>query len=135
MNSKDTSVGIDVLTADAAFFAALMTGDVARLEQVLSDDFLIVDVQAGNVSARRDFIDFVASKQVVFDEITTVPDEAIVRLLTEDVTIVIGRTAMRFTTPDGSGFTGCSRYTHVFLRDRTGRWQLVSAQGTGLGDA
>jgi ketosteroid isomerase-like protein len=58
-------------------------------------------------------------------------DEAIVRRLGE-VAIVVGRTAMSVTAPDGTGFTLSSRYTHVFIAGTDGGCRLVSAQGTPI---
>ncbi len=120
-----------VIATDAAFFAALLAADVARLEQLLAEDFLIVDVNQGAVTGRAAFIAFVASGAVRFEAIDTIAAESVVRLY-GDAAIVVGATAMRFRLEDGTAFSAGSRYTHVFARASSNVWQLVSAQGTRI---
>jgi ketosteroid isomerase-like protein len=79
-------------------------------------------------------IEAVASGAVRFPTITSYPDEATVRRL-GDVAIVIGRTGMKVTAPDGAGFTLASRYTHVFVAGADDGWRLISAQGTPITSA
>jgi NAD(P)H-dependent FMN reductase/ketosteroid isomerase-like protein len=117
--------------ADAAFFAALLASDRAALESLLAEDFTIVDVSAGAVHTRADFLDAVAGGAVSFEAIETHPDEAILRVYGGDTGIVIGRTSMSFAGADGLAFSADSRYTHVFRFDASG-WRLVSAQGTPI---
>ncbi len=121
----------DVLAADGSFFAALLAADAARLERLLSDDFLIVDVNQGAVTGRAPFIGFVASGAARFEAIDTNPADCVVRFY-GDVAIVVGATAMRFKLEDGASFAARSRYTHVFTRAGSGAWQLASAQGTRI---
>lgn len=128
MSAVDTN---GVLAADAAFFAALLSADAARLEQLLSDDFLIVDVNQGAVTQRAAFIGFVESGAARFEAIETNPANCVVRVY-GDAAIVVGATAMRFKLEDGTSFAARSRYTHVFTRTRAGGWLLTSAQGTPM---
>ena len=124
-----------VIATDAAFFAALLAADVARLEQLLADDFMIVDVNQGAVTDRAAFIGFVASGAARFEAIDTDASNSVVRFygaLDGTTAIVIGATAMRFNLEDGSSFSARSRYTHVFVRASSNVWQLVSAQGTRI---
>ena len=118
-----------ILAADAAFFAALLAADVTRLEELLEEDFLIVDVNQGAVTARAAFIGFVASGAAQFEAIETNPAECVVRIY-GTTGLVIGATSMRFKLEDGTSFAARSRYTHVFVRTPAGAWRLVSAQGT-----
>lgn len=120
-----------VIATDAAFFAALLAADVARLQQVLADDFMIVDVNQGAGTDRAAFIGFVASGAARFDAIDTDAADSVVRFYGATA-IVIGATAMRFKLEDGSSFSARSRYTHVFVRTSSNVWQLVSAQGTRI---
>jgi len=120
-----------VLAVDAAFFAALLAADAARLEELLADDFQIVDVNQGAVTGRAPFIGFVASGAARFDAIDTDPAECLVRLY-GSVAVAIGATSMRFRLEDGSAFSARSRYTHVFVRTPAGAWRLASAQGTRI---
>ncbi|MFC8528932.1 YybH family protein [Nocardia sp. NPDC057227] len=120
----------DVLAADRRFFDALLGADTAALEELLHPEFLIVDVAAGGVTARAEFVEFVGSAAVRFTRIDTDPAEATVREF-GTTTVVVGRTAMEFTLPDGTAVTTASRYTHVFV-SADGEFRLVSAQGTAI---
>jgi ketosteroid isomerase-like protein len=119
--------------ADDAFFEALLAADVAALEQVLAAEFAIVDVAAGSVFRREEFLGGIAAGAVRFESIERFHDEALVRELGEGAGVVVGRTAMTFLTPDGTKVEAASRYTHVFRADGE-RWQLFSAQGTRIVD-
>ncbi len=123
---------IDDLTAtDGRFFTALLAADAGALEEVLAPDFLIVDVAAGGVTDRADFLAAVQAGAVRFDAIRSFPAEAVIRTYA-GTAIIVGRTAMSFTLPDGTAVNAASRYTHVFVRADTGAWQLASAQGTAI---
>jgi pimeloyl-ACP methyl ester carboxylesterase len=119
------------LSADRAFFAALLAGDATALDTQLADDFVIVDVAAGGVTEREDFIGAVAAGAVHFDAIDTDSSEAQVRFA-GDAAIIVGRTTMRLRLPGAdNAVTVRSRYTHVFRGDGA-TWRLVSAQGTEI---
>jgi ketosteroid isomerase-like protein len=51
-----------------------------------------------------------------------------------DTAIIVGRTEMSGSF-DAASFAAASRYTHVVLRERNGRWRLASAQRTRIVDA
>lgn len=118
-----------ILDTDRRFFDALLISDSAALEKVLAPEFLIVDIQAGGVTHRAEFLEFVVSGAVRFTKIESFPAEAVVRVF-GDSAIVVGRTAMELTMPDGTQVAAASRYTHVFVAEEG--WRLVSAQGTGI---
>jgi ketosteroid isomerase-like protein len=118
------------MDCDGSFFRALLEQDGDSLDRLLAPDFLIVDVNAGGVTNRADFLGAVNSGAVTFESIETSPGEAVVREYAT-VAIVIGTTAMRFGLPDGTSVNIRSRYTHVFA-ESDGTWQLASAQGTAL---
>jgi ketosteroid isomerase-like protein len=120
-----------VLAADRAFFDALLASDARALEELLTRDFLIVDVAAGSVTDRTAFTEGVAARSLRFEAIETDPSDALVRFYGE-VAVVIGRTAMRVALPSGETLRMRSRYTHVFRRDANGCWTLASAQGTQI---
>jgi ketosteroid isomerase-like protein len=126
----DTPHRQEILDSDARFFRALLEQDGGSLDELLASDFLIVDVNAGDVTTRADFLDAVNSGAVSFESIETSPQEALVREYAT-AAIVIGTTAMRFGLPDGLSVSVRSRYTHVFTQSG-GNWQLASAQGTAL---
>ncbi|HME74045.1 MAG TPA: nuclear transport factor 2 family protein [Myxococcota bacterium] len=118
------------VSADRAFFDALVASDGTGLDRILANDFAIVDVAGGAVTRKADFARLIASRGVVFDSIETVPDQALVRFY-EGVGVVIGSTSMRLVLDSGP-LSVRSRYTHVFVKDQDGGWQLVSAQGTPI---
>lgn len=119
-----------VLATDRRFFDALLAADRAALDVLLAPEFVIVDVAAGDVTARAEFLQFVSDRIVRFTRIDQFPAEAIVRRF-GTTTIIVGRTAMEFVLPDGTQVTASSRYTHVFVSDED-KWHLVSAQGTAI---
>ncbi|MET9339115.1 nuclear transport factor 2 family protein [Nonomuraea sp. NPDC004354] len=128
MNSLDR---VTLLKYDQSFFDALVASDLAVLEELLADDFVLVGVEDGAVADRGILLDLVASGSLRFPRIHSFPDEAIVRVI-GTVGIVVGRTGMNFTTSDGATFSAGSRYTHVYAADAHGTWRLVSAQGTAI---
>ena len=115
--------------ADAAFFKALLERDMPALEALLAEEFVIVDVASGSVHHRAAFLEAISGGMVAFTEIEVFPDETVIRLAGPGTGIVVGRTAMSFSGPDGALTEVASRYTHVFQADGP-KWRLVSAQGT-----
>ena len=118
-----------LLATDRTFFDTLVSGDSAAVEALLAEDFVIVGVRDGSVNTRVDLIVAIEGG-LTFPKVIDFPDEANVRVVGE-VGIVVGRTAMSFTGPDGTPFEASSRYTHVYVR-AGGGWRLVSAQGTEI---
>jgi ketosteroid isomerase-like protein len=116
---------------DVDFFTALLHRDIQTLEELLANDFVIVDVASGSVHHRATFLEAVSGGIVTFREIKNFPGEAMIRRVGPGTGIVIGRTAMSFTGPGGARTAIASRYTHVF--QASGRnWRLVSPQGTPI---
>jgi ketosteroid isomerase-like protein len=120
----------EVFDTDARFFRALLEPDTDSLDELLAPDFLIVDVNAGGLTNKTDFLAAVDSRLVSFESIETSSEDAVVREY-PGTAVVIGTTAMRFRLADGSSVSVRSRYTHVFIQS-DGNWQLASAQGTAL---
>jgi ketosteroid isomerase-like protein len=119
--------GAGIAAADEAFFGALLSADIASLEAVLADDFVIVDVMSGRVTGREEFLSAIGSGMLRFVEVTRFSAEQSVRRR-KAAGVVVGRTRMvMHFGPDG--VTANSRYTHVFVHD-DGSWRLMSAQGT-----
>lgn len=118
---------IDPLTADRGFFTALVAGDVAALDRLVADDFVIVDVFSGSQAGKKELVDGLASGVLRFTAIE--PEGATVRRYA-DAAVVVGATRMRGTF-GGNAFAVHSRYTHVFVAEGDG-WRLVSAQGTPI---
>ncbi|MFC4588365.1 nuclear transport factor 2 family protein [Sphaerisporangium corydalis] len=121
-----------LLDHDRRFFDALIAADADTLRILLSDDFLLVGVADGSIATKHDLLGAVSSGALTFPAIDSFPDEAIVRRV-GDTGLVVGRTSMNFTAPDGTTFTAASRYTHVFTTTpATQGWRLTSAQGTEI---
>ena len=116
-----------VLSAEQAFFAALLAGDVTTLDRLLADDFQIVDVMRGGLTAKSELLAALETGSVRFLEIE--PDETRVRMYGE-AAVVTGRTRMRMSIgPEQAEVR--SRYTHVYVW-QSGAWRFVSAQGTPI---
>lgn len=114
--------------AEDEFFAALVAGDVRRIEEVLDEEFLIVDVMSGGVADRASFVAAVRDRLVEFERVALV--ERVTRRY-GDTAIIVGRTEMSGTF-GGDGFAAASRYTHVLVCGGDGRWRLATAQGTRI---
>ena len=121
----------ELRTADRSFFQALLDRDIQGLEELLADQFLIVEVAGGSVHDREAFLAAIDSGAVSFDDIETFPAETVIRLAGDGAGIVVGRTAMSFSDAEGHVTAVSSRYTHVFQSNGRG-WKLVSAQGTRI---
>lgn len=117
-------------STDADFFKALVARDMAALERLVAEDFLLVDVASGSVHSRAELLGGIAEEALIFEEITPFHEEARIRLAGPDTGVIVGRTAMTFRGPDGRAEVA-SRYTHVFARNGSG-WQLFSGQGTPI---
>ncbi len=122
----------DVLTAEDAFFAALLAADLSALDELLTDDFALVDVLAGQVVPRAALLDLVGSGELVFVRIDRPAEDISIRRRA-GVAVVVGRTVMTMRVP-GAEVTADSRYTHVYVLE-DGRWYLLAAQGTQHGPA
>jgi ketosteroid isomerase-like protein len=117
----------DLLAAEHQFFTGLIDGNVEALDQILADDFMLIDVMAGSEIPKAALLAVVGSGQLKFDRIQ--PEESRVRYY-PSTAVVTGRTRMsgRF---DDTPFGARSRYTHVYV-EQQGRWRLVAAQGTQI---
>ena len=111
--------------AEDQYFDALVAGDVERIEDLLTKEFLIVDVMSGGVVDRPSFIAALRDGLVGFERVHLV--ERVTRRY-GDTAIIVGRTEMSGSF-DGARFAAASRYTHVLLRER--RRPLASGQRAG----
>jgi ketosteroid isomerase-like protein len=114
--------------ADDIFFAALIDGDTQRLDCLLAEDFVIIDVLSGTAIDRRSFTAAVGDRIVTFTSIDVAERTA---RRYRDVAIIVGRTAISGMFED-TAFSVASRYTHVFVHRGNERWVLASAQGTPI---
>jgi len=124
--AHDTGTG-EVIACDESFFTALLAADHELLGAILADDFLIIDVLSGQVGHREELLGAISSGQLRFTEVTRHPEERWVRLR-DSAAVVAGRTRMVMCY-QGDEVAVQSRYTHAYARE-SGRWRLMSAQGT-----
>ncbi len=116
---------MNALTIDSAFFAALVRGDIAALDRILADDFVLIGVVDGSEIPKTALLAAIGLRRVEFESIE--PSENRARVYHTTV-VVTGRTEMKGrmgVTP----FALSSRYTHVFA-EQEGECRLVAAQGT-----
>jgi hypothetical protein len=114
-------------SAEQQFFTALIEADVASLDRVLADDFLLIDVLTGSEVSKSALLDVVNGGQLKFQRIDCV--EHRVRMYTTSA-VITGRSEMSGRFADQT-FQTQSRYTHVFVAFGD-HWRLVSAQGTQI---
>ena len=110
---------------DHAFFAALLAGDVEKLEALLVDDFTIVDVMRGGETPRAALLEAIGAGHVRFESITRGP--ATVRSY-GTTAVVVGTTEMSIRA-GAEAVAVHSRYTHVYV-EQAGVLRLAAAQGT-----
>jgi hypothetical protein len=116
-----------VLAAEDRFFQALLRGDGAGLERVLTPDFLLIDVMTGSEIPRALLVELVGSRQLVFESVERIDSR--VRLYGQ-AAVVTGQTRMQGHYGE-QRFGAHSRYTHVYVRAGS-TWHLASAQGTPI---
>jgi ketosteroid isomerase-like protein len=112
------------------FFAALIAADHERLNQLLSDDFLLIDVMTGSEIPKTALLEVIEAGQLRFAEITRIDYR--VRIY-GNTAVITGSTKMQGSFGE-EPFQTSSRYTHVFVEKGEG-WQMVSAQGTPIAAA
>ena len=117
----------DPLAADRSFFAALLSASPEALDQILTDDFILIDVMRGSQITKPMLTEAVASRQISFETIET--GESLVRYY-QSTAVITGSTQMTGRAGEAP-FAAHSRYTHVFV-EQQGRWRLASAQGTQI---
>jgi len=117
----------DAIAADRRFFAALMEADVAALDRLLVDDFILVDVMRGGEIRKPDLLAVLGSGLLRFDSIE--PADVRIRVY-GDAAVINGRTRMRMTF-GADTVEVSSRYTHVYVRQEEG-WRFAAAQGTQI---
>lgn len=116
-----------VLRVERRFFNALIEENSADLDQLLSDDFLLIDVLSGAEIDKATLLAAVSSDQLNFEKIDLLDSR--IRFY-DGTAVVTGRTRMNGRFAD-SQFAVFSRYTHVYWKQRD-CWCLVAAQGTEI---
>jgi hypothetical protein len=112
---------------DQQFFSALIRSDLAALDRILTNDFVLIDVIRGSEVSKSVLLSVIQSGQLRFETIAS--SDIRVRLY-DRTAIINGRTQMHGCFGDAP-FTVQSRYTHVYIQDQV-QWRLASAQGTPI---
>jgi ketosteroid isomerase-like protein len=115
----------DVQAAELQFFTALRHADGKALAELLTENFLLIDVMSGSEISRADLIGVVSSRQLTFEQVDRL--ETRVRFY-QTTAIVTGRTRMSGRFGE-QAWAAHSRYTHVYVLERN-HWRLATAQGT-----
>jgi ketosteroid isomerase-like protein len=119
----------EALEANRRFFVALTRRDLKALNEILSDNFILIDVLTGSEVAKHDLIAALESSQLVFESVD--PSAPNIRCF-GSTAVITGRTEMAGHYGSAS-FRVQSRYTHVFSKEHI-EWLLVSAQGTRIAE-
>jgi hypothetical protein len=116
-----------VLAAEDRFFDALLEGRGDALRDILTPDFVLIDVMTGSEIPGAALVDLVGGGRLVFEVIERIDS----RVRTYgSAGVVTGQTRMRGRYQD-QPFAAHSRYTHVYVGADSG-WRLASAQGTPI---
>ena len=115
------------LAAEDRFFDALLEGDTEVLDQVLADDFILIDVMTGSEIPKPSLLAVIGAGQLRFDIIERAGH--LVRIY-QTTAVITGRTRIKGKFANAS-FATSSRYTHVYV-EQPGGWRLVAAQGTPI---
>jgi ketosteroid isomerase-like protein len=118
---------VEPLATERRFFTALVAADVAELDRILADDFMLIDVMRGAEVTRAALLEVLGAGQLKFVAIE--PAESHVRSY-GGTAVVTGRTQMHGRFGE-EPFSASSRYTHVYV-EQQGRWRMVAAQGTQI---
>jgi hypothetical protein len=120
----------NVLKVERKYFNALIEGNSAGLDKLLSDDFLLIDVLSGSEITKSTLLAAVSAGQLKFENIESID----ARLRSYHCTVVVtGTTKMSGRFADAP-FVLFSRYTHVYSKQED-EWHLVTAQGTQITSA
>ena len=119
-----TPLTAEVLRTDNARIQARAAGDVATLNRIYANDYVLITAE-GVVRSKQDQISELKSGKLRFAPLK--PMERTVRLF-GDVALVTSRDPAGIVR-NGQEIGGDLRMVRVYVR-RSGRWQLVSAQAT-----
>ena len=113
-----------ILAVERAWDTAVVKRDVAALNRILADDFLLVWIN-GQISGKRDMLQAVAARKAEIDPFET--EDVNVRIY-GDTAVVTGRFTQTAHLGERSE-TNQFRYTDVYHRTRRG-WQAISAHAS-----
>jgi ketosteroid isomerase-like protein len=117
----------EILAADARRFVAMVQGDLAALEGLLTED-LTYTHSNGQVETRGELLESLRSGRLRY--LAAEPSESAVRLQ-GDTAIVTGRADLRVSA-QGRELTLPVRFTEVWVKSG-GVWKLAAWQSTRIG--
>jgi ketosteroid isomerase-like protein len=116
-----------VLAVEDRFFDALLEGKGNALRDLLTPDFVLIDVMTGSEIPGSVLVDLVGSGQLDFEVIERIDS----RVRTYgSAGVVTGQTRIRGRYQD-QPFAAHSRYIHIYV-SADSEWRLASAQGTPI---
>jgi hypothetical protein len=116
----------EVRLAERQRFDAMTNQDVAALDTLLDGELDYVHT-GGNLESRKQFIDAIRNRTLVYESIA--PSDVRVRVY-DGLALAIGRSQMRVRTASGVS-TFEIRFTEVYVR-KEGRWLLTAWEATRL---
>lgn len=116
----------EITQFNQSFGEAQVRRDAAKLDQLLSDDFTLVN-PAGKVLNKSQFLSDMGSGELKYESLNY--EDVVVRPY-PDVAVVMGR-VVRKGTFRGQDNSGQFRFIHVFVRNQKG-WQVAVAQATRI---
>lgn len=124
---KTTAAEVEVRAVNDQRFEAMVKGDVAALDGLLSND-LTYTHSNGTVETKRQFLDSIASKILEYRFIDAKDVQVRVH---GDAAIVTGRASVKLAAR-GQETDLPLRFTAVYLREG-GEWKLAAWQSTRVG--
>jgi ketosteroid isomerase-like protein len=125
---NQTALEAELRRLERDWDTAIVHKDIARLEQILGDDFVYID-SAGAVNPRAALIQGIKDSEATIEPFETA--EVMVRIY-GDTAILTGRFLQK-ATYKGQSFSGQFRYTDVYVK-RDGIWRAVSAHASRIPD-
>jgi len=120
--SSDSSEEIGAL--ERAYDEAIVRRDVSALDQMTSDDFILVSLH-GETYGKAEVLKYFAAHTSEYEYRET--DDLRIRVYA-DAAVVTGRT-IQTVQENGKDRSDAYRFAHVYIRVK-GRWLLVAAQLT-----
>ena len=117
-SADPTTVERELLAANAEYDQALIEGDAVKLDRFYSDDFQIIDDDAG-IHGKRDQIDFM-TEQVDLQQASS--DDIKVTILGPEAAMLTGRFIGRYQY-QGKENDFTERYTSIWVR-QNGEWRV-----------
>lgn len=118
----------EVLQANEAFDAAIVSRDAAAYGRIVADEFVFTDFK-GAVFNKAQEIEKLKTRKIKF--VSGKSDDVRVKIYGKTA-IVTGRFKAEIIG-EGKNYSFAERYTAVFVK-RSGRWQLAAEQSTEIAE-